>query len=268
LITFASATFAESLEKIRERGVLRVAVYNDYLPFSYKQKSRISGVDVEIAQRLGERLGFPVSLMPFTADESMGDDLRNMVWKGHYLGTGVADIMMHVPFDPVLAEQNDRVKILAPYYRERVAVIYDKQKIEELSSLNVFRTHKVGVELDALADHYLTGIYGGALRNNVVHYMTADEAVKAMLAGEISAVMGPLSHVEGVLPAAERKRYLTAPVQLAGVAVSMWDVGVAVKSGSDDLAAAVSRELTALVKDGTIPALFEKHGLTHLDPGT
>jgi hypothetical protein len=44
--------------------------------------------------------------MPFPADEEVGDDLRNMVWKGHYLGYGPADVMLHVPVDNRLMNDN------------------------------------------------------------------------------------------------------------------------------------------------------------------
>ena len=43
------------------------------------------------------------------ADENMADDLRNMVWKGHYLGFGPADVLMHVPVDRPLMEANPQV---------------------------------------------------------------------------------------------------------------------------------------------------------------
>ncbi|MFO1328447.1 MAG: hypothetical protein U1F56_13900 [Rubrivivax sp.] len=46
----------------------------------------------------------------------MNDDLRNMVWRGHYLGFGPADVLMHVPVNRPLME-NPRVEIFAPCWR-------------------------------------------------------------------------------------------------------------------------------------------------------
>lgn len=65
---------AATLERIRERGTLTVAVYQDMPPFHVPGK----GIDVEIAQALAESLGVKLSLLPFAADESMSGDLRNM----------------------------------------------------------------------------------------------------------------------------------------------------------------------------------------------
>jgi ABC-type amino acid transport substrate-binding protein len=90
---------AGDLEAFRQRGRLRIAVYNDFLPFSKAGK----GIDVELARAIAGKLGLAAEVVGFNADEDMNDDLRNMVWKGHYLGTQPADLMMHVPVDTHLA---------------------------------------------------------------------------------------------------------------------------------------------------------------------
>lgn len=51
----------------------------------------------------------------------MGDDLRNMVWKGHYLGFGPADVLMHVPVDKPLMDSQKQALIFAPNFKETVA---------------------------------------------------------------------------------------------------------------------------------------------------
>ncbi|MES9929292.1 MAG: transporter substrate-binding domain-containing protein, partial [Candidatus Thiodiazotropha sp. 6PDIVS] len=79
-----------ALQRIHERGVLEVAVYADFPPFSYRsERGRIVGIDVDIAQALAKRLGVVAAIRAVGADENMEDDLRNNVWKGHYLGGGV-----------------------------------------------------------------------------------------------------------------------------------------------------------------------------------
>ena len=79
-----------TLDKLRLRGTLSVAVYNEMPPFHVKGQ----GIDVDLAEQLAKALGLKLSLLPFNADENMNDDLRNMVWKGHYLGFGPADVML------------------------------------------------------------------------------------------------------------------------------------------------------------------------------
>src|SRR5215207_7122063 len=111
---------ATPLERVRERGALTVGIYQDMPPFHSGGK----GIDVELAQALAESLGVRLSLLPFHADENMADDLRSMVWRGHYLGYGPADVLLHVPVDRPLMEANPRVTIFGPYCRERVAIAH------------------------------------------------------------------------------------------------------------------------------------------------
>ncbi|HEY8973596.1 MAG TPA: ABC transporter substrate-binding protein, partial [Burkholderiaceae bacterium] len=109
------------LEDVKARGTLTVAVYREMPPFHDKGQ----GIDVDLAAALAGALGVKLSLMPFPAGEDMNDDLRNMVWKGHYLGYGPADVMLHVPVESPLMDANPQVSIFAPYWRDRVMIARD-----------------------------------------------------------------------------------------------------------------------------------------------
>ena len=83
LVAAGGVRTAESgLAAVKARGALTVAVYRDMPPFHDKGQ----GIDVDLAAALAQALGVKLSLMSFPAGEDMDDDLRNMVWKGHYLG--------------------------------------------------------------------------------------------------------------------------------------------------------------------------------------
>ena len=123
---------ATPLERVRERGALTVGIYQDMPPFHAGGK----GIDIELAQALAESLGVRLSLLPFHADENMGDDLRHMVWRGHYLGYGPADVLLHVPVDRPLMEANPQVAVLAPYCRERVAIARRLDRVPRLDTLS------------------------------------------------------------------------------------------------------------------------------------
>src|SRR5438105_1810142 len=77
LLVPAARADESALQRIRARGRLTVAVYQDMPPFHVDGR----GIDVEIAQALAHAVGVPLALLPFQADENMGDDLRNMVWR-------------------------------------------------------------------------------------------------------------------------------------------------------------------------------------------
>jgi polar amino acid transport system substrate-binding protein len=81
-----SPAFANSLQEIKAKGQIRAAMYKNVPPFSVN----VEGIDVDIATALAEKLSVKLDLMWFEADENVDDDLRNVVWKGHYLGGGTA----------------------------------------------------------------------------------------------------------------------------------------------------------------------------------
>jgi len=153
-----------ALERVRERGRLSVALYNDLPPFHVKGQ----GIEIEMAKALAKSLGVEVSLLPFPADDNMNDDLRNMVWKGHYLGYGPADVMLHVPVDRPLMQDNPRVSIFGPYWRERVVVARDLSKLPVLDSLEPLRLQTTAVPGLSLAGWLMIGADSGALRERLI----------------------------------------------------------------------------------------------------
>lgn len=255
---------ADALEEIRKRGSLRVAVYNNFAPYSNQGK----GIDVELAEALAKQLGLNPQVVGYNADEDMDDDLRNMVWKGHYLGTQPSDVMMHVPVDSYLQGKNDKVKIFGPYHLETVAVAR-VQRIGSIrgsaaTALEVFTREKIGVEGRSLADAFLLGVLNGRLRENVVHFGSVAAAVDKLKAGDLAAVMGPRSEIEVAL--GKDNRFVVEVVQMPELKISNWPLGMAVKAEESGLAGAIDQALKELEKNGTVAAIFARNGVTYVKP--
>lgn len=260
----AGQAAADGLAALREKGTIRIAVYSDFPPYSSEGR----GVDVDLGRALAAKLELTPEIVWFTADENMDDDLRNMVWKGHYLGGGTAQIMMHVPVDPVLMENNDKVRIFAPYHREQLAIARNKARIPNfvgMAGLEAFAREKVGVETASLADDFLMGALGGRLRENVVHFRSVPQAVDALRRGTVAAVMASRAELEGALPGAS-DQIVVQTFEPRGIAVSAWDLGVAVKADEPELARAVEAAMQALRSDGTLEHIFREHGVTLVSP--
>ena len=260
-----AAQEASALAKVREKGVLDVALYENFPPFSFKQDGRATGIDVELAKLVAAKLGVAAAVRLVGADETMEDDLRIYLWKGHYLGGAVADLMLHVPYDPDFGRANDRVKLVAPYYREQIVVALDPKFGERDYALDVFTREKVGVELDTLADFYLLSAYNGQIRDNVVHFRSVTAAAEALRRGELAGVMAPRAELQAALGEAAAD-YRLGPVQMPGLRQSGWDIGGAVKAGNADLAAAVDEAVTALRDGGELERLFRKFGVSYQVP--
>jgi polar amino acid transport system substrate-binding protein len=263
LVLPAANAADDGLEAIRSRGRLRIAVYNDFPPYAMRGK----GIDIDLGRAIAERLGLAPEIVGFNADEDMNDDLRNMVWKGHYLGTQPADVMMHVPVDEHLARANDKVRILAPYHREALALARDPARIPNVLSgsaavaLEIFTREKVGVETASLADSFLLSALNGRLRDKVVHFRTVGEAAAGLAAGSVAAVLAPQAELEAALAADTRFPIDTA--RIAELKVGSWPLGLAVKAEQSALAEALAAAVAELKRDGTVAAIFKRHGITY-----
>lgn len=261
LTSLAPAQADEELDIARQRGRLSFAVYNDFPPYSNNEK----GLDVDLARALAAKLGLKAEIIGFKAGEEMADDLRNMVWKGHYLRGDPANVMMRVPVDPILAKANDKVRIFAPYHYEvmgmaRVASRVPAPAGSAAVALEVFTREKIGVEGESLADSFLLSVLRGRLKENVVHFRTITEAAKALREDSIAAIMAPRGELEGILGG--DTRFVIDEAKLGELNPKGWPVGMAVKAESADLAAALAGALAELQQDGTIAAIFKKYGIT------
>ncbi len=254
----------EQMDAIRKRGILNIAVYNDFAPYSEAEK----GIDVELGKALARKLGLQPSIIGFKAGEEMADDLRNMVWKGHYLRGDPADVMMHVPVDKILASANDKVKIFGQYHVETIAMARVASRVPAPNgsaavALEVFTREKIGVEGETLADSFLLGVLRGRLRDNVMHFRSVREAVKALGEGAIAAVMAPRGELEGALQG--ETRFALDEANLPEMNPRRWPLGMAVKAEATDLAAALEQALGELKKEGAVAAIFKQFGVTLRD---
>jgi ABC-type amino acid transport substrate-binding protein len=249
-----------ALTKIRDKGRVSVGVYQDLSPFHVNGQ----GIDVEIAQGLAKALGVELSLLPFIAGENMDDDLRNMVWRGHYLGWGPADVLLHVPVDPPLMNNNPRVQIFAPYYRERLMLARNLQKLPTLATPADLKGHKLAVPGLSLAGWLMIGAEGGAWREHLdTKIDDGVKAAQALLRGDVAGAAGQASELESVL--AGDPRFAMEPLPMPQ-ARNGWAIGCAVKKESTDLAHAVQAAINAMATSGELARAFGKSKVSWRQP--
>ncbi len=248
---------ATPLEKIKERGSLTVALYNEFPPFHDQGK----GIDVELAGALAQALNVKLSVLPFPAGEAMNDDLRNMVWKGHYLGYGPADVLLHVPVDRPLMQENPQVSIFGPYWRERVALARRLDAVPTLESLAQLGKARVAVPGLSLAGWLLIGADGGAYREQLVTtFKDGVLAAQALKNGEVPVAAGNLSELQSVLRG--QSGIAIEPLPSPRAPREGWAVGMAVKKDATELAQALQGALNDIAKDGRLAAMFDRHNVS------
>jgi polar amino acid transport system substrate-binding protein len=259
LTIFSIQAFADTNAKITS-GVLKFAAYDNFPPYSYQAESgKAEGIDVDIAKALAEELGLKANIRLVFADESLEDDLRVYVWKGHHVTGPPSDVMLHVPYDEYLIKREDKVNFIAPYSEEQVVVAADPDQLGSNPQITTFFSNKIGVERVTMADGYLLGAFRGRIRENVLHFHSIAEAIQAMVNKELTAVMGTRTEIEAALGEAKDK-YQIGLMKMPGIAKASWDLGLAVKATNEDLTKSLKAAMDKLILDGTIKQIFNKHG--------
>lgn len=251
------------LASVKSKGILKVAVYNDFAPFS-DGRSTPQGIDVDIAEALARSLGVKASLLPFDAGERLNDDLRNMVWKGHYLGWGPADVMLHVPIDPLLTNQNKQVTFFGPYYRESVLLAIDTKKVPNFSNFNDL----VGKKLCAAKAEAGANVFFAADNGSLAKYVrvmnNAKECADLMIKGEVEVIAARRAELEAFLSKHQSTQLI--PVESPILPPKGWIVGMAVKAERPDLGEALAVALDKIRRSGELDDIFRKHNVKFVSP--
>lgn len=261
-------TELSDLARIRASGMLKVAVYKDNAPLSSGAANDMQGLDVALAQALARQMNLSLSLLPFDAGENMNDDLRNMVWRGHYLGYGPADVMLQVPVDKYLMQKNRQVMVLAPYMRQSLVLLHDTRRLADVAAPEDLKGLPLAAERGAGAASALMGYGGGLLRTQVGIYNTGVDAVQAVIDGKAVAAYVTRAQAESVLARheAQRSEYRLSRLVLSGVPDNGWPVGMAIKTEHQALGQALETALQALRNSGELLAIFKQQGMTLTAP--
>lgn len=258
-------TIGENLDQIRAKGRIRIAFYRDFFPYAYEAGGRWTGIDVDLAALIAERLGVALEPMPFTAGETVDDDLRNVVWRGSVVDKTWANLLLHVPVNRELEIRSELAVVFGAYHVERLALALDPDRFEGEFTAEDLVGRKVGVEIDTLGDFWLSMAEGGRVRDATVHFPTPELAATALKAGELDAMVAPIGQLEALL-GAERARMELRTDDFAGLAVTSWPIGCSVRENARDLGYAVGDIVDAAMRDGAIPAIFARHGVTWRAP--
>lgn len=256
---FSAPAIAETTAEITS-GIIKFAAYDNFPPYSYKaENGKAEGIDIDIGIALAAELKLKANFRLVFADESLEDDLRVYVWKGHHVTGPPADVMLHVPYDQNLIEREDKVNFIAPYSEDQVVVAADTEQLGSNPQITAFLSQKIGVERVTMADGYLLGAFRGRIRDNVVHFQSIPEATQALLNKELTAVMGTRTEIEAALGDA-KENYQIGLMKMPGIVKASWDLGLAVKATNADLTKSLKTAMDKLIADGTIKQIFNKHG--------
>ena len=248
-----------SLDRITEEGWIEVALYEDFPPWSFMGPDGPEGIDVDLARLIGDELGVETRLRLVQAGETLDQDMLNYVYRGAAVDGRVSNVFMHAPYDVDLSCRMDQVVFTGIYAEESLAIAYSLAEYPDKGPVPAyFRYDRVGVENDSISDFYLTGLVGAA-GDKVRRYPSTSAAVEALAAGEVMAVMAPITELEGL--AGDGIGIHSPP--LLGLERASWTIGVAVSTQHRPLGYEVDAIIGRAVEDGRLAAIYARHGATY-----
>jgi ABC-type amino acid transport substrate-binding protein len=261
-----------SYDSITESGVLKVMLYQGFAPYSFQQDGQPSGVDYEVAKALAKGLGLTLEVIWAQPGEKLDDDLRDYIWRGHYLRPHeLADVMMRVPYDREFSYKsnefgeliNEHVVMFGPYQRERWQVAFDQRRLASVPSVAVFQHNPIGVEVDSVPSFYLSSIFDGMLSGKLHHYATTEAAFAGMNSAEVDAVMALRGEIDWQLKQAANPSFAKAENAYPDMGKQVWDIGMAVHESNRQLAYALEEKLEELILAGEVRTLYAQYGLQY-----
>jgi ABC-type amino acid transport substrate-binding protein len=261
-----------SYDTMIESGVLKVAVYEDFAPYSFKDHDQPRGVDVDLAAALAKALGVRMELLWAPPGEKLDDDLRDSIWRGSSLRhQQLADVMMRVPYDRDYSlKRNDQgelanghVVMFGPYQTECWQVAFDRRRMDAVPSVAVFQEHSVGVEVDSVPSFYMTSVFNGMLSAKTHHYLSVQQAFVAMKGAEVDAVMGMRGEIDWQVHQANDKNLALAENAYPNMGRQRWEIGMAVHESNHQMAYAIEEALEALIHDGSVQKIYASYGLRY-----
>ena len=182
-VTPISPEEAQSLwQNIQKQGVMRVGVSGDYPPFTYyTPEGQLDGFDIALMKAIGQQLGVEIVFqnMPF-------DQLLNKVEAG--------EVDAAIGAIAITPERQQHVAFTAPYLTGSAAMLSNAdanlpplQRVEDLATENL----KIGAEMGTdFAAWLLSQVESGVIpQENVSLYPTMDQAMTALVNGDIDLVM-------------------------------------------------------------------------------
>ena len=236
----AANTESESSFKIEK---LRVGSDVAYPPFEYYDADGVTpiGVDMELAEALGEKLGCEVEIV-------------NTAWDGIFAGLSKGDYDVVISAVTITADRLLDFDFSDPYIEnwQSIVVMSDGEvKPADPSELAGLR---VGYQEDTTSDIYLTDfIDKNGITVETFEYATVMNAYDDLAAGRLDAVISD-STVAAKYIADEK--YEQSWIQTEGEPELF---GICMPKGSTELQTAVNEALAEIKADGTLNEIFNTY---------
>jgi len=233
----SAAMADDSLQTLRERGVIRIANTQASPPWSYLgQDNQPAGYDVAIAKEVAKRIG--VAKVEFIADS-----FKSFV---EGLKTDKYDLVMNdlTPTD----ERRKQVDFASPYGVEEF-YIFVRDDNQDIHSIRDMPAHSIGVTSgtsnESWARKHMT-------TSDIRAYENGGLVFNDLAIGRVDAVLSSLFGGE------KYKKVNNLPIKAVGEPLTYQLSAPAMAKGRDSLRDAVSKAIESMVADGTVDAVAKE----------
>jgi len=232
--------FANTLDGIQKRGVLRVGTESNYFPFEMTNKrGQIIGFDMDIADRMAKAMGVKLEIVNSTVDSLIPG-----------LVTDKYDIFIRGI--TLTQERNMKVNFANPYFESGQTILIAKSlsgvvsSYTDLNKPNYRVVSKVGTTGEMAAKKYLP-------KAKYVSFETEQEAVTEVKNGKADAFIfdAPYNTAAMILFAQDKLIHLDKPFTYEPLA---W----AIRQGDVDFLNWLNHFLSQIQRDGTYERLHQK----------
>lgn len=237
----ACSSSTNTLDKVKDKGTLTVALNPHFAPFEFKTiqdgKDTIAGADIEIAKAIGDELGVKVKFSEMSFDNVLAS-----------VQSGKADIAISG-----ISATKERQKIFDfsdTYYDSETVLLVKKDATETYKQISDFSKKSIAVQKGSIQENIAKANLSDA---NVVSLAQPGEAINELKSGQVEGV---------VLEKAIAKGYVdqNSDLTMSDIALksdSNDAYAVAMPKGSDDLKAKVNKIIAKLKKEGKIDSCVQ-----------
>jgi polar amino acid transport system substrate-binding protein len=231
-----SRVFAQTIEDIKQRGVVRIGVLSELPPWGFLDANgQLAGYDVDVGQLIAKKLGVKAELSGMTVAARIAQVM-----------TGKVDMLL-----ATMGMYPDRAKVVQftePYAGLKIILLAKKaQKIEKLEDAAKLR---IGVTRGAAQD---TAITTGLPKGSDIRRFDDDSAViQALISGQVEAIGANTTYMINV-----KKIFPNNDFEQKLVFNEQW-MGIATKPGQRQLNEALNKAIDELKKSGDLEAVSQK----------
>lgn len=230
----ATPAASESAETASSDNVIVMGTNAEFEPFEYRDGLEITGFDVEIAQKIAEKLGKELVI------EDMAFDALIMALNSDKVDFVAAGMT---------ADDKRRTQVdFSDSYFNSKQVIIVKSEDSSITTADDLVGKKVGVQLGTTGDIFVSSTDG----IEVVQFQAGTQAVMDLKNGKIDAVIIDAEPAKKMIEGQSDLKLLDAPFVEE-------EYAIAIKKGNDEILTAINETLADIKADGTYDEIYAKY---------